>query len=80
MIIDIKFGNRKDIEPTKKHSRRLKSTCAKNCVPVRGPFGHVVIYAPIRARRLRLPSSPKGCAETRALHHIVGCRMLGTIF
>jgi hypothetical protein len=59
MEISIDFQILTKSELTKTHFRRLKPTCAKSCVPARNPLGHVVIYAPALACRLRL-----------ALHHI----------
>jgi hypothetical protein len=47
------------LDVTKLPYRKLKSTCAKNCVPARNPLGYVEYYAPALACKLRL-----------VLHHI----------
>jgi len=70
MDISINFSNATGSDVTKLPYRRLKSTCTKNCVPAPNPLGYVEYYAPALACKLRLPPSPKGCGETRVLHHI----------
>ncbi len=59
MDISINFSITTNSDVTKLPYRRLKSTCAKNCVPARNPLGYVEYYAPALACKLRL-----------VLHHI----------
>jgi len=54
MDINIDFKNLTKSELTNTHLRRLNLTCARNCVPVHNPLGHVETYAPALDCELRL--------------------------